>query len=233
MVNLEEYELEELEDLKCEDRYIYENRICVPRVTEIISKCIHEDSLMIWSNSMGFKHKKYKDILAYAAEYGTKVHYGIECYLMNKSIPEDTPMNSLNAFIQWWNTINNGNQISILGQEHKLICRFYGGTYDLLLKINDRIFLVDFKTSNHVTYKYYLQLAAYRKILREVENINIDGTIILQLSKSYVSYKEYVLDFQNKSHLNYINIAERTFESMVYTYYHLNTLEKRFSNELL
>lgn len=233
MIKLEKSELKELEKLKCDNRYIYNGIICVPRTTEIISKCIHEDSLMVWSNNIGFKHKRYKDVLSYAAEYGTKVHYGIECFLKAKPIPIDTPMNSLIAFINWWNTIIQNNSIVILGQEHKLVCSLYGGTYDLLLKINDKIYLTDFKTSNHISYKYYLQLAAYRKMLREIENVDINGTIILQLSKSYPNYREYVLNFDNKDHLEYINLAERTFESMVYTYYHLNTLEKRFNNNEL
>lgn len=232
MIELEDSELKELEYLKCDNRYIYDGNIYVPRTTEIISKCIHEDSLMVWSNNIGFKHKKYRDVLNIAAEYGTKVHYGIECFLKAKPIPIDTPMNSLIAFINWWNTIIQNNSISILGQEHKLVCKLYGGTYDLLLKINNKIYLTDFKTSNHISYKYYLQLAAYRKMLKEIENIDIDGTIILQLSKNYPNYREYVLNFDNKDHLNYINMAERTFNSMVYTYYHLNTLEKRFNNGL-
>ena len=56
------------------------------------------------------------------------------------------------------------------------------------MRINGKIYLIDFKTSNHVTYKYYLQLAAYSKVLREKENINIDGVIILQLNKYQPKY---------------------------------------------
>ena len=49
-------------------RYTY-NGIVVPRVTEIISKCIHSDSLMYWANSLGFKHKSYKKTLVFYPDW--------------------------------------------------------------------------------------------------------------------------------------------------------------------
>lgn len=218
------------EGLSCTNRYIY-NGINVPRATEIISKCIHEDALVEWSNKLGIKNKSYKEVLSYASDYGTRVHHGIECYLKNLDIPDNTPMIPLESFKNWWRMINQNNDISILGQEYKLVCEWYGGTYDLLIKINDKIYLVDFKTSNHITYKYYIQLASYRKILRDEMSTNIDGCIILQLKKDKPIFREYVLDFSIESHKEYIDICERTFMSMVYTYYHIHYLEKRFKDE--
>ena len=44
-------------------------------------------------------------------------------------------------------------------------------------------------------------------------------------------FREYVLDFSIESHKEYIDICERTFMSMVYTYYHIHYLEKRFKDE--
>ena len=79
-----------------------------------------------------------------------------------------------------------------------MVCEWFGGTYDLLLKINGCLFLVDFKTSNHVTYKYYMQLAAYSYMLKQ-QGIYISGVIILQLAKTSPRYNEFVLDFSNQS----------------------------------
>ena len=47
--------------------------------------------------------------------------------------------------------------------------------------------------------------------------IDINGTIILQLNKNSVSYNEYMLDFNNNDHLNFINHCERCFLSLVYS----------------
>lgn len=223
--------LQDILDLHLEitsnDRYTYNGKN-VPRVTEVISKMINEEKIINWANCLGFKKKRYRDALEEAANFGTRVHSGIEYYLKGEKLPLDTPKTPMNSFKEWWKSINNGNIITILGQEQKLSCEWYGGTYDCLLNINDRIFLVDFKTSNHVTYKYYLQLAAYSKVLREEKNINIDGVIILQIDKYKLKYREYVLDFNIPEHKSYFDLCERTFLSLLYSYYHISYLEENF-----
>ena len=77
-MDLEIKQIMEVAALKCGDRYTYNGKN-VPRVTEIISKMIHEDAITQWANSLGFKHKSYTKTLNEAAVYGTHAHYGIEC----------------------------------------------------------------------------------------------------------------------------------------------------------
>lgn len=216
-------------ELNSDGRYTYNGKQ-VPRATEVISKMIHEDAIVQWANSLGFRHQKYLQVLNAAAVYGTKVHHGIECIMKNIPLPEDTPENPINGFKLWWDTISKYNTLTVLGEEEKLSCKYYGGTYDLLLKINNKVFLVDFKTSNHVTYKYWIQLSSYNKLLREEKGIMIDGAIILQLSKNKPAYTEYVLDFSNIGQKNYFDICERTFLSLLYSYYHIHYLEEEFNN---
>lgn len=214
-------------DLNTNNRYMIDGK-SVPRVTEIISKMIHEDKLMEWSNYLGFKREKYRTVLNEAADYGTKVHHGIEMYLKEDKVEEGAPFFSMSAFLAWYNLIRQNHKIKILGQEQKLMCQYYGGTYDLLLEIDGGIWLIDFKTSNHVTYKYYLQLAAYNKILKEM-GVNITGCIILQLSKDTPQYREYILDLRIPEHKAYFDICERTFISLLYGYYHIHYLEGEFN----
>ena len=210
-------------------RYLYNGKE-VARVTAITSKMIHEDSIVQWSNSLGFRHLSYKNVLKEAADIGTYTHEGIEAYLKQEVIPDTTPLVPLDSFKLWWVKVNTGNRIEILGQEQSLVCPYFGGTYDLLMKINDAIYLVDFKTSNHVTYKYYLQLAAYNYLLKQ-QGISIHGVIILQLKKDKPAYNEYVLDLSNPRHKDYFDICERTFLSLVYSYYHVFYLEEEFKHE--
>ena len=73
-------EIKDIAILNCGDRYTYDGTN-VPRATEIISKMIHEDSIVQWANSLGFKHKGYKRILNESAVYGTKAHSTIEKFL--------------------------------------------------------------------------------------------------------------------------------------------------------
>lgn len=61
-------------------------------------------------------------------------------------------------------------------------------------------------------------------------NIDIDGCIILQLSKSDVQYNEYVLDLKdNQQHIDFINACENTFLSLVYAYHNTMHVESLFN----
>ena len=158
-------------EIKIDNSNYYFNSKQVPRVTDIISKSIHEEYLMKWSNYLGFKHLSYVEELNKAAEYGTLVHSAIENFLKHNISSDNV---SFKAFLRWWNIVNASNEVRIIGEEESLVCEWFGGTYDLLISINNKIYLVDFKTSNHVGYKYYLQLAAYRYMIYKNKNINIE-----------------------------------------------------------
>lgn len=207
--------------------YVY-NGIQVPRVTNILSKTIHEDYLLQWANSLGFKRKGYKQTVGAAADYGSKTHAGLELFLRGLPIPDGTPTNPINGFMKWWNMIKSSNNVTILGQECVLTCPWFGGTYDMLLEINGKVYLVDFKTSNHLSYKYCLQLAAYNYMLKFNNIANISGIIILQLKKDMPDFNEFVLDFTNPNHANYFNFCEHTFLSLVYSYYHILEAERMY-----
>ena len=187
-----------------EEKYFY-NGVPVPRVTEIISKMISEEYLMYWSNSLGFKR--------------------ISRFLLGETFASNNI--PYLGFRKWWIDVNSNNTIKVLGSEQELVCPYFGGTYDLLLEINGLVYLVDFKTSNHVSYKYYLQLAAYKYML-ELKGYNIAGCIILQLNKEEIQYTEYPLIFSNPDHLNFINASLNTFLSLVYSYYNIYQCERMY-----
>lgn len=213
------------------EKYFY-NGQPVPRVTEIISSMLHEEYLMKWANSLGYKHKSYDKERDYAATIGDRTHKTIEQILDNDKnidIPVDGPVHyTVYSFLAWYNALKQSNlPIKIIGKEGQLVCPHFGGTYDLLIQINNKLWLVDFKSSNHISYKYFVQLAAYRYMLG-LYNIHIDGCLILQLDKSEIFFKEYPLIFKNPEHLNYINQCTDTFFGLVYGYYNRLYLEQQY-----
>ena len=217
-----------------DSEYTY-NGTTVPRVTKIISRCIHNDSLMYWANSLGFKHQSYAKVINAAAQIGTEVHNNIDMYLEdNTHIISDTidicVINAYLSFLKWYSTIVKLAKVEVIFHEKALSCKYFGGTLDGLYKINDMVYLVDYKTSNNITFNYYLQLAAYRYLLKMELGIDINGIIILQLNKNNVSYNEYVLDFNNNDHLNFINHCERCFLSLLYSYYNISIVENEYNN---
>ena len=226
--------LDNLNTIITDSDYTYNGNI-VPRVTKILSRCIHSDSLMYWANSLGFKHKSYKKTLDEAANIGHHAHENIDSYLTDnnhKAIEASMPYQSYNAyqsFLQWFNTICSIATVRVIFHEKTLTCKYFGGTLDGLYEINGKIYLVDYKTSNHITFNYCLQLAAYRYMLRTELGIEIDGCIILQLAKESISYNEFVLNFNNNEHLKFINDCEMAFLSLVFAYYNITKIETNYA----
>ena len=214
-----------------ESSYEY-NGSTVPRVTAIISKMIHSDSLMYWANSLGFRHKSYKETLQYAADLGTECHNAIDTFFDNNYV-ETNDISSMKSrayesFKLWWDEITANNKVDVIYHEKTLTCKYFGGTLDGLYNINGKTYLIDYKTSNHITFKYALQLAAYRYMLA-LQGIKIDGAIILQLDKNNVGFNEYFMNFDIPEHLQYINECEQAFLSLVYAYYNISNVEQKFN----
>lgn len=221
------------------DRYLYDG-IPVPRTTEILSAMLHEEGLMNWSNSLGFKRIGYRAYLNEAANKGTYTHHSIEHYLRNgidadlEGIPElarSSTYHAYHSFKLWWECINKDNEIEIIYIEKKLSCKYFGGTLDCLLKINGKIWLIDFKTSNHVGYKYALQMASYIYMLKE-EGIEVDGCVILQLSKEYIHYTEHILDFNNDETKEYIDLCIYEFLLLAASYHGRYMVEHGFKKNI-
>lgn len=204
------------------DKYYFKDK-AVPRVSDILSATLYEEYLMKWANSLGYKHIDYKKALSSAAEIGTRAHNTIETFL-STGIKEDNFV-PFDSFLMWWNDINTDNKLSVLGIEQTVVCEWFGGTYDLLMSINDNIYLIDFKTSNNISYKHWLQLSAYKYMLSTID-INIDGCIILQLDKNIPSYEEYGIRFNNEKDYNFINNCTDTFMAMTYQYYNIKHIKE-------
>lgn len=205
-------------------RYKYNNR-GIPSVTELLS-FIDSEGLISWANRIGRQGVDNRDLVRKAADFGTMVHESIEMYLKGKKV--ENPNVCLDAFKEWWEGINSYHRVRILGQEEPMIGEFFAGTYDLLISINDKPYLVDFKTSNHVGYKYFMQLAAYRYLIWIKKNINLEGCLILQFNKEEPKFREYSLTFSNPYEYEFIENCYRAFMGLVYTYYNVKLCQRQF-----
>lgn len=219
------------EDVKIKSkRYYYSDRV-VPRVTEILSAMLHEEGIVQWSNSLGFSNKSYSKTLNEYAQIGTYTHESIENILKFGFYINEFPRhlessinNAIRSFSEWFKIIREKTQYEILGIEDVLSCEYFGGTADLLIRINGKVYLVDFKTSNYITYKHFVQLSAYRHMY-SLSGIEIDGVMILQLSKKNIEFKEYLLDFSNTNDLEYIDECFKLFMGITMSYYQRTKIE--------
>lgn len=218
------------------DRYLY-NGNPVPRVTEILSAMLHEDYLMDWANGLGRRGSDHNIVRDEAANVGSWAHQCIESFLIDNKILDIEAVvpkrlqrrvsNAFNSFLSWWNILLANQNVKIIGSEVKLVTPWYGGTYDLLLEINGLIYLIDFKTSNHVGYKYTLQMAAYKYMIEQT-GLKLDGVVILQLSKKDDLFYEYVINFNDSEHVQYMEYALNCFHGLVYSYHYRLYLEQNF-----
>lgn len=205
-------------------RYRYKDR-GVPSVTELLS-FIDTEGLIGWANRIGRQGIDNKEVVKKAADFGTMVHESIEMYLKRKPIKNDNVC--LTAFKAWWDGINQSHRVRILGQEEPLIGPYFAGTYDLMISIDDKPYLIDFKTSNSVGYKYFMQLAAYRYLIYINKGISLEGAVILQFDKQEPNFIEYPLTFSDPNDYEFIENCYRSFMGLVYTYYNAKLCQRQF-----
>ena len=119
--------------------------------------------------------------------------------------------------------------MKVLMEEQQLVCPWFGGTLDLLIEIYGKVYLLDFKTSNYPSYKYFLQLSAYRYILKYYHNIEIDGCGIIKLNKKCIKFEEFIIDKSNPDYESFMNQCETTFLSLVYAYINRYQVESYYN----
>ena len=212
----------------------------VPRVTHILSEMLHEDALMGWAYKMGTMGRDIDDIKDDAADKGSIVHAMCEYFLryrMFMQIPDGTPyrarrecQNAFNSFLLWIDNINNNHMWKPLVLEEPLICELFGGTMDALLQIDDGIYLIDFKTSNFLNYKYCLQVAAYRYMLRVTRGIEVDGCCVLRLEKRKKNCfpEEMFFDLHDKEMKSFMDNCEAMFINIANGYWQRAQTEAQY-----
>ena len=129
---------------------------------------------------------------------GTVVHGLIEDFLKGKDIPKQSDpavVNCWNLFLDWWNK----QEYEVVELEKKIYSKKYNyaGTLDLVVKDKKgNLVLIDIKTSNHITYDYFLQLNAYRFAYEEETKSKISKAFIVRLPKkeSEIEIKEIPLN---------------------------------------
>lgn len=212
----------------------------VPRVTHILSEMLHEESLMNWAYKMGTKGQDINDIKDTAADKGTVVHAMCEYFLryrMFMPIPSTTHpkirrecKNAFNSFMLWIDNVNRSHFWRVLALEDTLVCDKFGGTMDALLEIDGRVYLIDFKTSNFLNYKYCLQIAAYRYMLRVIRGIEVDGCCILRLEKKYQQRfpEEMFFDMHDDEMRSFMDNCESMFLSIADAYWQRMETESQY-----
>ena len=131
-------------------------------------------------------------VMKRAGDEGNKVHKAAEDILSGKEVRWIESNGHVNysthvwkmilSFYEFWTTYKPKLILSeefMYSDEYK-----YSGTLDLLVEIDNQVWLIDIKTSTAVHTSYFLQMSAYAKAYEERYNKKIDRAGVLWLKSS-------------------------------------------------
>jgi hypothetical protein len=172
-----------------DNRFYNRNGEYYPSVTSILQYFPKGKFFENWLKDVGHN----ADVIAKkSADEGTQTHSLIERYLTGEQLnwlDEKGNANcSLNVwqmllkFVEFWETEKPElieSEIHLFSDKHEI-----AGTCDLVIKMRDKLWILDIKTSNSLHTSYDLQLAAYAQAWNENFDTPIENTGIIWLKSS-------------------------------------------------
>ena len=178
----------------------------VPGVTTIVGRFKDSGALLWWAFSQGKAAERGEINSLYdkrdeAADAGTLAHLLVEYHIDGKSKPDlsdysDEVKNlAQQGFENYLNWADN-NKIVIVKQEMELVSEDYryGGCPDAVGYDNqNRLCLIDWKTSNDVYQDYLIQLAAYKQLWEEnnPDQPIVGGFHLCRFSKEHADFAHH------------------------------------------
>ena len=123
-----------------------------------------------------------------AGDKGSKVHDAISAILQGEEVRIDSKFmnrtteqleeltleecDAIKSFVDWKNAVNPVSiawDITVFSEKYG-----YAGTIDYICKIDSKVYIIDFKTSQQVWPEYELQVSAYKKPF-ELAEFNLEG----------------------------------------------------------
>ena len=178
----------ELKQINFLDRRVYKRGegVYYPSVTTILQYMPKNKFFESWLKDVGHNADL---IMRRAGKEGTQVHEAAEALVKGEEVSwmddygnarySQIVWEMILKFYEFWSTYKPeliSTEEFVWSDKHK-----YAGTADLVVKMNDKIWLLDLKTSNSIHKSYDLQLASYAKALEESKDIKIERTGIIWL----------------------------------------------------
>ena len=172
-----------------DSRYYRRNGSYYPSVTYVLGYYPKGKFFEDWLKKVGYASEY---IVKKAAEEGTLVHELVESYLNGEELhflnkygsPQYNPdvWQMFLHFVEFWEIYKPKlieTEVHLFSDELKV-----AGTCDLICEIDDKLWLIDLKTSNHIQPTYEIQVAVYGQCYKECYGKDIDNYGILWLKSS-------------------------------------------------
>jgi hypothetical protein len=172
-----------------DSRFYRRNGKYYPSVTSILNYFPKNHFFHSWLKDVGHN----SDIIAAkAAGEGTQAHTAIDNFLNGEEITWIDEFGNAKYSLEVWKMIlkfaefwNTHKPELVVGEYHLFSDQHeYAGTADLIVRFQEKLWLLDIKTSNSLHTSYDLQLAAYATAWNETHNEKIERTGILWLKAS-------------------------------------------------
>lgn len=158
----------------------------VPSVTSLLDAYPKGAAYYEWLKKNGEDSDNIRDE---AGRRGSRVHQMTESYDKGETVTLMDEQGNINMKLSEWAMFERYVEFrkrfpcEILENELTLVSETlgYGGTLDRVISLNGKKILVDIKTSNAIYPSYWLQLAAYEKMLNERGEF-VDDVAILWLN---------------------------------------------------
>lgn len=168
--------------------YLSDSGKYLPSVTSVLDCYPKPAAFYDWLKKVGEDADQIRDE---AGNRGSTVHRLTEQYDAGEEVNLIDESGNINyKLIEWsmferYVEFRQRFEFEVIFSELNLISDTLGfaGTLDRVIKFGDRLLIIDIKTSNSLYDHYWLQMAAYEKLLAEVQpDLKIDGYAILWLN---------------------------------------------------
>ena len=143
-------------------------------------------------------------VLGTARDFGTDAHYALEQYISQGEVPGNASMfRVIGAFNQWV----KDNGIEMLPQAEVTVAHSFGyaGTIDALGVKEDKLIVIDWKTSGGIYPEAMLQVSAYAAALQECTGIEVAEAWIVRFPRDEPEPGELPFDWVRLNRENLSN----------------------------
>lgn len=164
-------------DKKGKKKLLYQ----LPSVTHILTAYPTSEQLVKWIAEKGFHESR--EIRDEAGRKGSHIHSGImdllDGQVLNESGYTTEEWVKLKSFTDWYHEYKPeilAVELPVFSKKGK-----YAGRVDCIARINEQIYLLDWKSSRSIHESATLQVSAYSKAVEEMTDLKIDNAGILQM----------------------------------------------------
>lgn len=175
-----------------------------------------------WANGIGKNGIDYEEYLKNSANIGLLTHLLIGDYI-NKKDTDSAVLKTykkeqielaniyFNSFKKWYET----EEISPIVSEFSMVSKTlgFGGTCDFVFGDKDnKVVLVDFKTTTHIQKDYFIQMMAYSLLLKE-KDIKVNKIAVLRFFPDGHVYKEMDVAEAKNRYYEYFMTCKNLFKA--------------------